>query len=238
MTEVGTTGPDEGGDAILAGEYVVGTLPAEERRAVAARIDSDPAFARHVDRWEVDFSPMGAAYVPVEPPATVKPAIDRRLFSSQSATSAPPGFWSSLAFWRGIAVAALAALALWIAVPYLSPPTAEPQLRLVASLAPHDSDVHYFVVFDARTKDVGLSHVTGARADGRDFELWLIEGGKAPESIGVIPVGSSVHMAVSQALVDRFQSGAALAISLEPLGGSSTGQPTGPVVATGDLLSI
>ncbi len=238
MTEVSTIGPDDGGDAILAGEYVVGTLPAEERKAVAARIDSDPAFARHVDRWEVDLAPMGAAYAPVEPPATAKPAIDRRLFSGQAATSASPGFWSSLAFWRGLAVAALAALALWIAVPYLSPPTADPQLRLVASLAPHDSDVHYFVVFDARTKDVGLSHVTGARAEGRDFELWLIEGGKAPESIGVIPVGSSVHMAVSQALVDRFASGAALAISLEPVGGSNTGQPTGPVVATGDLLSI
>jgi anti-sigma-K factor RskA len=33
-------------------------------------------------------------------------------------------------------------------------------------------------------------------------------------------------------------SGALFAISLEPEGGSPTGQPTGPVVAAGDLRSI
>ncbi len=33
-------------------------------------------------------------------------------------------------------------------------------------------------------------------------------------------------------------SGAVFAISVEPDGGSTTGQPTGPVVAAGDLRAI
>ena len=101
-----------------------------------------------------------------------------------------------------------------------------------------DSDVHYFVVYDEAAGEVGLSHVTGARADGRDFELWLIEGEQAPRSLGVIPVGANVHIVVTPELKQKIAQGAVLAISLEPAGGSTTGQPTGPVVASGDLVSI
>jgi anti-sigma-K factor RskA len=54
----------------------------------------------------------------------------------------------------------------------------------------------------------------------------------------VIPAGASVHLAVDDALRRHIASGAVFAISLEPAGGSPTGQPTGPVVAAGDLKTI
>jgi len=229
-----------GGDDAVAAEYVLGTLGAEDRAAAARRIDTDAVFARLVDRWETTLAPMANAYAPIEPPASVKQALDRRLFSSAAAPMVEKaGIWSSLAFWRGLTVAAFAALALYIALPLVSPPPpATPAERLVASLAPQQSDVHYFVVYDARTKDIGLSHVTGARAPDHDFELWVIEGNQAPQSVGVIPAGSNVHLAVSQDIQQKIASGAVFAISLEPKGGSPTGAPTGPVVAAGDLRSI
>jgi anti-sigma-K factor RskA len=243
MTLAEDNGPERGGDEILAAEYVVGVLPADERRTASARIDADQAFARLVDRWEMHLAPMASAYQPVEPPASVKAAVDRLLFSgaatSGSASAAPgrAGVWSSLAFWRGLAAAAVAALAIYIAVPYVNPPV-EPQARLVASLAADGSDVRYLVVYDAALGQVGLSHVSGERAADRDFELWMIEGGNAPVSMGVIPVGAAAHLAIDEAAKAKLAAGAVLAISLEPTGGSPTGQPTGPVVAAGDLKSI
>ena len=236
MSLVEQMAPGGGGDDIVAAEYVLGVLTTDERLIAARRIQAEPVFARLVEGWEVNLSPLGAAYSPVEAPASVKAAIDRRLFSGLQ--SSGRGLWSSLAFWRGLAVAALAALALYVAIPYVNPPAVEPPLRLVASLAPQDSDVHYFVVYDARTRDVGLSHVTGAREEGRDFELWVIEGQETPVSLGIIPAGANVHMAVSDAVRDKIELGSVFAISLEPAGGSPTGQPTGPVVAAGDLKSI
>ena len=225
-----------GGEDMLAAEYVLGVLPADERQRAAARIESDPAFAREVDAWELRLSGIAEAYEPVEPPADVKLALDRRLFSGNAAAAPQAGFWSSLAFWRGLTLAAFAALVIAVAIPYLAPaPGTVGQERLVASLAHDDTDVHYFVVYDAARADVGLSHVTGARAEGHDFELWVIEGDNPPASLGVIPVGSNVHLAVT---ADMIESGAIFAISLEPAGGSPTGQPTGPVVAAGDLKSI
>ena len=66
----------------------------------------------------------------------------------------------------------------------------------------------------------------------------MIEGQNAPVSMGVIPVGATAHLAVSPGNKAKLDAGAVLAVSLEPTGGSPTGQPTGPVVAAGDLKSI
>jgi anti-sigma-K factor RskA len=93
-------------------------------------------------------------------------------------------------------------------------------------------------VYDAAVGDVALSHVSGARAQGRDFELWMIVGENAPVSMGVIPDGATAHIEIGPDAMAMLASGAVLAVSLEPAGGSPTGQPTGPVVAAGDLKSI
>ncbi|MER9841937.1 anti-sigma factor [Mesorhizobium australicum] len=240
MTLAEDNGPERGGDDLFAAEYVLGVLPDEERQIASRRIEAETDFARLVDGWEVHLSPMASAYPEIEPAASVKPAIDRRLFSSASATSteARASLWSSLAFWRGLAVAAVAALALYVAVPYVNRPAEEPQARLVASLAADGSDVKYLAVYDSERHEVSLSHVSGALAAGKDFELWMIEGKNAPISMGVIPAGGTAHIGVSPTTQRKLAQGAVLAVSLEPAGGSPTGQPTGPVVAAGDLKGI
>lgn len=239
MTPGDDDDPQRGSDDILAAEYVLGVLPADERRTAAGRIDSDPAFARLVDAWEERLSPLNAGYEDMEPPASVKAALDARLFTPRGQPAAPArsGLMQSLAFWRGIAAAAVAALLLVVALPVLRPP-APPAGRLVASLSGEGSDVRYLVVYDATAGEIGLSHVAGGHDAGRDFELWAIEGGAPPVSLGVIPAGTSVRLAVAPGHRAMIASGVLFAISLEPAGGSPTGQPTGPVVAAGDLHTI
>jgi len=239
MTAASDSGPEPEGDDIVAAEYVLGVLAAGEREAVSQRIAGDAAFARLVDRWEVQLSPLADAYAPAEPPAAVKSAIDARLFTAGEAAAAPTGgIWTSLAFWRGLAAVAIAALALYVALPLVNPPVDAPQMRLVASLAADGTDVRYLVLYDPSLGEVGLSHVSGERASGHDFELWMIEGDNAPVSMGVIPIGASTHLVVDAASRAKLAQGAVLAVSLEPAGGSPTGQPTGPVVAAGDLKTI
>lgn len=239
MTLAEDNGPERGGDDLLAAEYVLGVLAADERQIASRRIDTETAFARLVDAWEVHFAPMAAAYAAVEPPASIKVAIDRRLFASSStSTTSSSSLWASLAFWRGLAAAAIAALAVYVALPYVNPPVTQPQTRLVASLAADNSNVKYLAVYDAARHEVGLSLVSGDRGAGKDFELWMIEGKNAPVSMGVIPAGPTARMAVTPAVQQKLAQGAVLAVSLEPSGGSPTGQPTGPVVAAGDLKGI
>lgn len=240
MTSAEDQEPEHDSDDLLAAEYVLGALEADERQSAAQRIENDANFARLVDGWEVRLSPMAAEYTNVEAPAPVKAAIDRRLFASDSASRVAPlsGLWSSLSFWRGLAVAAVAATMVAIAVPYMNPSLQVPRSGLVASLAADGSDVKYLVVYNAARHEVGLSHVSGERASGKDFELWMIEGKNPPVSMGVIPLGATTHLAVSSEARKKLAQGAVLAVSLEPAGGSPTGQPTGPVVAAGDLKRI
>ena len=136
-------------------------------------------------------------------------------------------------------MAALAALALYIALPFINPPAETPQPRLVASLAADGSDVRYLAVYDARARTSACRMSPGERAAGRDFELWMIEGQQAAGVAGRHPCRRSTSIWRSATTSgDKIASGAVLAISLEPAGGSPTGQPTGPVVAAGDLKSI
>jgi anti-sigma-K factor RskA len=242
MTSVDNTGPEPEGDDIVAAEYVLGVLPADERVVATRRIDIDAPFARIVDKWEVYFSPLASAYQAVEAPAGVKPAVDRRLFTAGAAPAAQApqtggGLLSSLGFWRGLAAAALAALVLYITVPLVIPPVQVPTARLIASLAPNQSDVSYLAVFDPASGEVSLSHVSGERGADHDYELWMVEGNNAPVSMGVIPAGDAVRLPVKPDVKAKLGKGIALAISLEPKGGSPTGAPT-QVVAVGGLQSI
>ncbi|MGH7153988.1 MAG: anti-sigma factor domain-containing protein, partial [Acetobacteraceae bacterium] len=69
---------------------------------------------------------------------------------------------------------------------------------------------------------------------GKDLELWALPpGATRPISLGVVPAATRglvvSHPAVPLTL--RTQ----LMVSLEPKGGSPTGQPTGPVLFAGTL---
>jgi anti-sigma-K factor RskA len=239
MTSVDTTGPEPEGDDIVAAEYVLGVLPADERTVATRRIDADNAFARLVDKWEVYFAPLAVAYQPVEAPAGVKPAVDRRLFTAGAAQPRETGggLLSSLGFWRSLAAALVAVFAIYVAVPLVIPPTVVPQVRLVASIAPANSDVSYVAVYDQAAGEVSLSRVSGEPGANQDFELWMVEGQNAPVSMGVIPQGVTARLKVSPETIAKLGTGDLLAISREPLGGSTTGAPT-VVVAAGGLQSI
>lgn len=239
MTQGEDRAPDAGGDDQFAAEYVLGVLPANEREVIARRIATDAGFARLVEAWEERLSPLNSGYDEIEAPASVKQALEARLFGREvPATPRPAGLLQSLAFWRGLAVASLAAVFLAIAIPLLSSPTTTPDTRLVASLAGAKTDVRYLAAYDARSSEIGLSHLAGDRAAGHDFELWIIKGNEPPVSLGVIPAGSHVHLVVAAGHRSLIDSGAQFAITLEPRGGAPEGKPTGPVVASGDLRTL
>jgi anti-sigma-K factor RskA len=169
----------------------------------------------------------------------VAKAIDGMLFAAGAGNPrlSTGGLWQSLVFWRGITAAALALLIVAVAVPLLAPRAARRAAgkQFVASIAPKDSDVGYLAYYDPATSSLALSYVSGEREYGHAFELWAIEGQAKPISLGVIPTGKTIRIKISHQIGKLLANGGTLAISLEPPGGLTTGQPTGPVVADGGL---
>ena len=69
-------------------------------------------------------------------------------------------------------------------------------------------------------------------------ELWLIPADGKPRSVGLLRADQTVTLTLPAEFAAFAKGDAVLAVSLEPPGGSTTGLPTGPVIATGKLTSL
>ncbi len=88
---------------VLAAEYVLGVLSAEERRAVEARMAEQASFAREVEDWEERLGGMASYVSPATPPAHTWFRIQASLGAQPLTTAIPaPSIWQSLTFWRGL----------------------------------------------------------------------------------------------------------------------------------------
>jgi anti-sigma-K factor RskA len=234
MTDRDDMIPPEGDDA-LAGEYALGVGDAVARADAQRRIATDPGFAARVAAWERRLSGLDDLIDPVAPPPRAFAGIEARLFTPR------PGplvrAWSSLALWRGLAVAGIA-IAVLLGVPRILPNGPDTTPELVATIAERDGDLRFAARFAPDSRRLRMRQTEGAEAgSAADFELWLLVPGGNPVSLGLIGLASAeVILPVDlAALVD---SGVTLAVSREPEGGSTTGQPTGPVVALGTAKAL
>jgi anti-sigma-K factor RskA len=237
---VDTNIPYEDGDDALAAEYALGVLDTGDRARVAERVRRDAAFARVVSAWEVRLSGLNDGFIEVEPPRAVKAAIDRRLFGEADASShaTAPSIWSSLAFWRLVSGASLAAAALLAFFMLRSPLPPEATDSLVAYLAAEQSEDRFVALYDEDANKLRITQVTGSRPSDKDHELWLIGDDKKAISLGLVGRTGEKAPSVASTLRDKFAEGVTLAVTLEPEGGSPTGVATGPIIALGPAVKF
>ena len=107
--------------------------------------------------------------------------------------------------------------------------------RLSAALSHEGGGVRFAASFDTETGKIEVVKIGEQSAEDKDFELWLINGDKPPVSLGLVDGKDLKAPAVPAKLQSEFKAGAKLAISIEPRGGSTTGAPTGPVIASGPI---
>lgn len=233
----------------LAMDYALGAGSRTERKAADVRLVSDPEFRAAVERWQTMLAPLNDATPAQTPPASVWAAIAAEVepLPKRAAPlpSAAGGWWNSLDLWRTAAFGGplLAALAVaFLVLP--ADPGAPTQVAAVASgpalfatLSDADGKPLIAAAYDPASGQVRFAPVAGSDAatTGKVPELWVIEGKNLPRSLGVIDIAAGRSQAIPRARLAGLKPGAVLAISIEPTGGSPTGQPTGPVIATGAL---
>ena len=132
-----------------------------------------------------------------------------------------------------------AALALFLLVPRPQqqplPPAPAP---MVAMLGDAQAPAKMFAAWDPRTSQLTImSGAAQATPPSRSHELWVIPADGKPRSLGVMPSGKTIRIRIIQPMVSQLAKGVTLAVSVEPAGGSPTGAPTGPVIASGTLES-
>ena len=78
--------------------------------------------------------------------------------------------------------------------------------------------------------------VKGVAPAGHDYELWALPKGASPVSLGVLPAEGASSRILTAIQKKALASSSQVAVSIEPIGGSPTGQPTGEVVFVAPLL--
>lgn len=226
-------------DQWLAAEYALGVLEHDERARVEARLARDAAFLRLVEEWQSRLAPLAGELDEVAPSAAFWDRIANALPPSPDLTS-HPGLWRSLAFWRSLAAAsaalAVACLALFIYVGGFSG-APSPPAPLLASID-GGGHRHFIATVDPAHGNVAVVPAAFAADATRVPELWLIPADGRPRPLGLLSATRAVTIAIPAALVPHATADAVLAVSLEPQGGSPTGLPTGPVVASGKLTRL
>ncbi|CAN5120375.1 anti-sigma factor [soil metagenome] len=254
MTDViaDNTTPDQD-----AAEYALGVGTAAERAGVERRMASDPEFAGLVSAWDARLVPLIDAVPEQDAPRVVWLRIAAQLGFANAAAprTGASGVWGNLNVWRtatGVfAVAAAASMAILVlypkpaAAPSSVVPAAAPEATLtsVGLLKGETGPASFVVTLDAANKRLIIAPVSGqgAAAD-HSFEMWVLPKGAdgkvgAPISLGVMD-GKAVVTIDTDKLIGADGRHATLAVSVEPLGGSPTGLPTGPVVASGQLQPV
>jgi anti-sigma-K factor RskA len=224
----------------LAAEYVLGTLDAAERELVARRRQVEPMLDRAIENWQVRLSPLTEALAPIEPPAEIFGAIERRIdtVTAEEAQGKVVDLTRRLRRWRLAAVGS-GALAACLAIGFGLRETVmrtEPR-SFVAVLQKDAASPAFIVTVDIDTKSLTVRPVDAPARPGKSYELWIIDASLgAPKSLGVVGDQKFTQRAALARFDRTVVEKATYAVTLEPAGGSPTGAATGPVLWTGHLV--
>ena len=160
---------------------------------------------------------------PVQPPAHIWPAIQRRLNLTTRQTGRRRIRSFALAA-SVLLVAGVAALLYWRSVPVIHATT-------VATISAKSGEhLWELEVIGNADRLVARAVNLPPRPAAADYELWALPKGAAPVSLGVLPAAGTWSRALTLAQKQALALSSQVAVSIEPLGGSPTGQPTGAIL--------
>ncbi|NMV40189.1 anti-sigma factor [Ralstonia insidiosa] len=227
-------------------EYVLGLLDSQERKALERALDQDAALRDSVSAWEARLSPLGEDAVDMVPPARVWKRIQADLGHVDHSPAPAPEplvrrIWNSIGLWRTVAlvtsVATVTAVALNLSLfsSTATAPDAKPAY-IAAAITDENGLPHWTMTIDTAKREIVVVPAVALRvAESASTELWLIPENSKPISLGVFASDRSTSIPLSRENAAKLNARAILAVSLEPKGGSPTGQATGPIVGKGAM---
>ncbi len=224
---------------LLAAEYVLGTLDVAERVVAASRTEFDLPFAQLVDAWQERLAPLIDAIEPVPPSDHVLNSLLVRLFGMPSNVDevALARLKRRIRVWQGATVglsAVAAGLLAWVGLGGGTSPSSE---QFTAVLQRDAGAPTMVLNVDLKSRRLTVTSLASATPAGKSYELWIIDAAiGAPRSLGLVPAKAATHELLT--LYDpAVITNATYAVTVEPPGGSPTGQPSGTPILTGRLVS-
>lgn len=226
----------------LAGEYVLGTLPEADRRAVIERLKTDPELAELVTYWEEKLVPLCDVIDPMPLPDNVWARINNSAQPEVSAAAhdkqpKPPllqTWWHNLPLWRGLTAASFAtALLLGVTLSGQSQ-----QHSYMVVLATPEGHSPGWVVQASNRQTLTLKALGSYEVpQGKSLEFWTkADDWAAPVSLGLVKPGQTLSINLDK--LPPLEQNQLFEITLEDEAGSPIGKPTGPIEYIGRAIPI
>lgn len=213
----------------LAADYAIGLMSAPARRRFEQLLLDDAALRAELAQWQESLVSLTEALPEHPVPDRVWQGITARIEPQVLHVPEKRPFWNWLR--------ATAALCSVLVIVFLGSLYNRDDARYRATL--QTADAQPALKVEAHEDYLQVEPLTLAAVDpGRSLELWAIPADGKPISLGVIPAGGKGKVELNEAQKALIGKPIALAVSLEPKGGSPTGQPTGPVLYQGALAAL
>ncbi|WRH95145.1 anti-sigma factor [Pseudomonas fluorescens] len=221
--------PDPALRRALAADYAIGLMPAPARRRFEQLLLDDAALRAELAQWQESLSSLTESLPEHPVPDRVWQGITARIEPQVLHVPEKRPFWN----WLRVT----AALCSIVVLVFLGSLYNRDDARYHATLLTADAQPALKV--EAHADYLQVEPLTLAAVDAdRSLELWAIPADGKPISLGVIPAGGKGKVELNEAQKALIGKPIALAVSLEPKGGSPTGQPTGPVLYQGALAAL
>jgi anti-sigma-K factor RskA len=213
----------------LAADYAIGLMPSAARRRFEQLLLDDAALRAELAQWQESLATLTETLPEHPVPDRVWQGITARIEPQVLHVPEKRPFWN----WLRVT----AALCSIVVLVFLGSLYNRDDARYRATLLTADAQPALKV--EAHADYLQVEPLTLAAVDAdRSLELWAIPADGKPISLGVIPAGGKGKVELNEAQKALIGKPIALAVSLEPRGGSPTGQPTGPVLYQGALAAL
>ena len=235
--------------SVAAGEYVLGTLQAQDREAFDRLLADDPALQAEVYAWQDRLVGLTQRVDAVEPDARWWSQIEARLLPTATATlsasanvrsarSANDPQWRRLRLWQTISGLAIAASLLLTTLLVARMPAGIEPARYLAVLQAPDKSAGWVVEASVggrlRLVPIGTSAAVPA---GKALQFWTkAKSATGPTSLGLVRPGEVTDLPATR--LPTLEADQLFELTLEPEGGSPIARPTGPVLFIGRTVQL
>ena len=195
--------------ALLAGEYVLGSLQGRARRRFETLMLTDPALRLEVEQWAQRLAPLNEDLEAVTPSPGVWTAIEQQV----GVVKYP--LWNSVVFWRRMGMVAAAAsliLALLVGIPLYQSPGPE----RIAFLTDAKDEPVWLVSATPKSRTLRIKTLKPMSMPAGEFcVLWLVWKDGANQGVAVLPDNTGEMSVTLPKAMKRDPNKAELVVTVE-----------------------